>query len=114
MTPYSREDLAGNWEFKILRSATGKFRDPAFVRATLAEEAQAGWSLLEKFDNARMRLKRPASARDGDRGRAIDPYRIDVGPGPGMVVAVTLLATLGLSAAIIVGVVFGVGYFHGR
>jgi hypothetical protein len=28
----------------------------------LAEEAQAGWTLVEKFDNSRIRLKRPAAA----------------------------------------------------
>lgn len=28
MTPYTPSDLAENWEFKILRSATGSFKDP--------------------------------------------------------------------------------------
>jgi hypothetical protein len=114
MTPYSREDLAENWEFKFLRSATGKFRDPAFLRAALDEEGKAGWRLVEKFDNNRLRLKRPASARQGDTGRAIDPYRTYVGPGAGGVVAVVVIGTLVVSAGII-GVVFLIlGGLHAR
>ena len=45
MTPYTPRDLAENWEFKILRSATGAFKDPAVMQRSLAEEAQAGWTL---------------------------------------------------------------------
>ena len=62
MTPYTPRDLAENWEFKILRSATGAFKDPAVMQRYLAEEAQAGWTLVEKFDNSRIRLKRPPRA----------------------------------------------------
>jgi len=114
MTPYSREDLAEDWEFKFLRSATGKFRDPGFLRTTLDEEAKAGWRLVEKFDNNRLRLKRPASARKSDAGRTVDPYRIDVGPGAGAIVALILVGSLVLAAAV-VGVVFLiVGAPHGR
>ena len=109
MTPYSREDLAENWEFKIMRSATGKFRDPSFLRVTLEEEARAGWTLLEKFDNTRIRVKRPASARANDRGRPIDPYRINVGPGVGSVVLLTLGLCFLLAAVIILGVFWLVG-----
>ena len=32
MTGYSHADLAGDWEFKILRSATGAFRNPERFR----------------------------------------------------------------------------------
>ena len=79
MTPYTPRDLAENWEFKILRSATGAFKDPAVMQRYLAEEAQAGWTLVEKFDNSRIRLKRPATARQQDAQCTFDPYRTRVG-----------------------------------
>ena len=79
MTPYTPRDLAENWEFKILRSATGAFKDPAVMQRYLAEEAQAGWTLVEKFDNSRVRLKRPAKARELDGKLRIDPYRTYAG-----------------------------------
>ena len=79
MTPYTPQDLAENWEFKILRSATGAFKDPAVMQRYLAEEAQAGWTLVEKFDNSRIRLKRPAAARQQDAQCTFDPYRTRVG-----------------------------------
>ena len=79
MTPYTPRDLAENWEFKILRSATGAFKDPAVMQRYLAEEAQAGWTLVEKFDNSRIRLKRPAAARQQDAQCTFDPYRTRVG-----------------------------------
>jgi hypothetical protein len=94
MTPYSPKDLADDWQFKILRSATGKFRDAVWMHAILQEEARAGWTLVEKFDNARLRLKRPASARKGDGALDFDPLRTWVGMGQGRVTALVVLATL--------------------
>lgn len=44
MTTYTPEDLAQHWEFKILRSVAGQFRNPAWLQTILDEEAQAGWS----------------------------------------------------------------------
>jgi hypothetical protein len=112
MTPYSPSDLDENWEFKIIRSARGKFRDPAFLAQTLAEESAAGWTLLEKFDDFRVRLKRRASARREDAGRKLDPYRISVGPGPGLVVAIIVGLSVALGVALI-GAVFLVRYAIG-
>src|SRR6266478_6433130 len=79
MTPYSKQDLAENWEFKIIRSVTSMFKDPEKMKAILDEEARAGWVLVEKFDNQRIRLKRPHSARAADATLGFDPYRIQVG-----------------------------------
>ena len=79
MTDYRPEDLAAGWEFKILRSATGSFKDPGFLRASLADEERAGWTMLEKFDNSRVRLRRPAAARANDASLGFDPYRTSVG-----------------------------------
>ena len=100
MTPYSPRDLAEDWEFKILHSATSLFKNPAALQRILAEEAQAGWKLVEKFDNARIRLKRPASARENDHRCSFDPYRISVGLSEGGVAA---LVAGGIAGAIALG-----------
>jgi hypothetical protein len=63
MTPYTPQDLNEDWEFKILRCVTARFRDPIWLHGILQEEARAGWTMVEKFDDTRVRLKRPARAR---------------------------------------------------
>lgn len=78
MAGYSAAELEG-WEFKFVRSATSAFRRPEFLRRILEEEKRAGWELVEKFDNGRIRLKRRVSARSGDAGASVDPYRSHVG-----------------------------------
>jgi hypothetical protein len=78
MTPYNGEDLEG-WEFKIVRASTRKFRDPEIVRQLCDEESKAGWEMLEKFDDSRIRFKRRIEARSGDQHREIDPYRTLIG-----------------------------------
>ncbi len=62
MTKYTDAELQASWEFKILRSNTAAFKKSDVLRKVCAEEAQAGWVLLEKFDNSRLRFKRPLSA----------------------------------------------------
>ncbi|MFZ1110375.1 MAG: hypothetical protein WAN43_18760 [Rhodomicrobium sp.] len=97
MTPYTAPDLAGGWEFKVLRSAAGKFGDPFWMKGVLDEEARAGWLFLEKFDNNRVRVKRPASARDRDASLNFDPYRTWVGMRQGKF---ALLLTGGILAGV--------------
>src|SRR5580658_1785176 len=75
MTKYTDADLQGDWEFKIVRSNLASFRNPVVLQQVCAEEARAGWTLVEKFDNQRLRFKRPIAARAGDAGLGIDPYR---------------------------------------
>jgi hypothetical protein len=79
MTTYSPQDLSDGWEFKILRSVRGIFRDPDKLREVLAEEGRAGWILVEKFDDGRIRLKRPTGTREFDGKLDFDPYRTNVG-----------------------------------
>jgi hypothetical protein len=81
MTPYSEKDLAEGWEFKILRSALAAFRKPEHFRAVLEEERKGGWVLVEKFDDYRIRLKRPAGTkmREAEFEDGYDPYRTFVG-----------------------------------
>jgi hypothetical protein len=94
MTVYSPKDLAEGWEFKILR---GWFRKPENLRAVLEEEKRGGWVLVEKFDDNRIRLKRPAGIKvvEEDLASGYDPYRTTVGlPNQ----AVIVLAVLGAYA----------------
>lgn len=107
MTGYTPQELAEGWEFKIVRSSTAAFRTPAFLRTVLDEEQRAGWTLVEKFDNGRIRLKRPASARANDSALGSDAYRTHVGIGElkfGLCILAAVfggLALIGLIAAMI-------------
>jgi hypothetical protein len=102
LTPYSSNDLEQNWEFKIVRSAMGSFRKPTYLQQVLGDESRAGWVLVEKFDDSRIRLKRPAKSRELDGKLDFDPYRTNAGASQGIlalaiiggVVAVMLLAFL--------------------
>jgi hypothetical protein len=105
MASYTPEELAEGFEFKILRSATGRFKDPDFLRQRLQEEAPAGWTLLEKFDDQRVRLKRPAAARRHDATLQVDPYRTSVGTTE-TALAVRILLVVGGTIALILLIVF--------
>lgn len=87
----------GSYEYKIIRSSTGAFRKPEFLRATLEEEAHAGWELQEKFDNARVRLRRHVRWRQKDAELSQDPYRTWVG-----------VSEATLAVWIVVGVLVGI------
>lgn len=78
MTPYGSGDLA-DYEFKIIRNNMHAFNKPERFKEILAEEAQAGWELVEKFDGQRVRLKRKLSWRDKDAVLGWDPYRTTIG-----------------------------------
>jgi len=90
MTRYTNSEVEGGWEFKILRSNTGAFGKPVVLRRVCDEEARAGWTLVEKFDNERLRFKRPVSARAGDSALPFDAYRSQYGIGTGAFVALIL------------------------
>ena len=81
MTTYTSEDLGHDWEFKIVRSSTNAFRKPETLHKLLREEGVAGWEMLEKLDDSRIRLKRPRSAREQDAylPQGMDPYRTQYG-----------------------------------
>jgi hypothetical protein len=80
MAGYSREDLDG-WEFKIMRSDFGRFKNTEYVQKLCQEEARAGWELVEKFDNSRLRFKRRVEKRAYDQHLDIDPYRTQTSSG---------------------------------
>jgi len=104
MTAYTNEDLVQGFEFKILRANTNAFRKPEVLRRVLEEEARAGWTLVEKFDDARLRLKRSASTKQNDSNLPFDPYRSVYGIGQGALVALILgsIAAVVIVVAIIV------------
>jgi hypothetical protein len=109
MTPYSDGDVTASYEFKIIRSATGLFGRPENMRKALDEEAKAGWELVEKFDDNRLRLKRPLASRRDDRLLDFDPYRTWIGVSESGMVLRGLLVSAIVGAVVLV--VFLVAFF---
>jgi hypothetical protein len=105
MTAYTEKDLAEGWEFKILRSNMSGFRKLENLKKFLEEESRAGWVLVEKFDDSRVRLKRPASARQADADLDFDPYRTQVGLSDTRIV----LSILGIMLAVVLGIIGAIG-----
>ena len=92
MTQYSSQDING-WEFKIVRSVTARFSGHEAVQRLCSEESKAGWELVEKFDDSRIRFKRRIERRNQDQSLGFDPYRTRVG-----------ISELGV-AAVIIGII---------
>ena len=103
MAKYAQDDLDGDWEFKIVRSDSSAFRKPEALSRLTEEEARAGWILLEKFDDSRVRFKRPRTARSKDPYLAdgVDPYRTQYGT-PSARYA-TMLGVAGLLVLTLIG-----------
>ncbi len=99
-------DPSGAIEYKIIRSATGAFKDPARFRAALDEEARAGWELVEKLDNSRARLRRSTECRKRDADLGQDPYRTQVGMSETVLALWIVVAAL-VGAALLLGAVAG-------
>jgi hypothetical protein len=104
MASYTQDDLNNDWEFKIVRSDSAAFRKPEVLKKLLEEEARAGWVMLEKFDDSRVRFKRSRSARTRDAllPPGVDPYRTQYGISSTriglLVVGLMMLAFLALGA----------------
>src|SRR3990172_5449604 len=79
MTHYLKDELEQGWEFKIVRSVSNAFRNPQTLANVLENEAIGGWELVEKFDDGRLRFKRPAASRRKD---AMLPAGYDPPPTP--------------------------------
>ncbi len=57
----------------------------------LEQEKRGGWVLVEKFDDSRIRLKRPAGTKvvEDDFADGYDPYRTSVGtPSAAFIIAI--------------------------
>ena len=102
MTTYSSEDLESNWEFKIVRSTYPIFRKPETFNILLEEESFAGWELVEKLDDRRIRFKRRKDARrrDATLPPGIDPYRTQYGTNTNTIGIVVGLISVLLFAGI--------------
>lgn len=77
----SKDPRLVGWEFKIVRSNRNLFRDPAVLQCLCEEEAEAGWIMLEKLDDRRIRFKRPIALREVVKTDFLnyDPYRCHYG-----------------------------------
>ena len=84
------------WEFKIVRAKRDLFRNPVVFQQLCEEEAKAGWILLEKLDDRRVRFKRLIALRNilDTKRLPHDPYRCHYGS------SFTLLSVMGAIAAL--------------
>lgn len=101
LTKYSDAELQGEWEFKIVRSNLASFKKPEVLQQVCDEEAQAGWVLLEKFDDRRLRFKRPISARARDAQLGFDPYRTQYGTSSSAIAMIAIAIVLAISGGIL-------------
>ncbi len=99
VTPH-HPDPSAPFEYKIIRGATGAFKNPAKFMAVLEEEARAGWELLEQLDDSRARLKRQITWRQRDGVLGQDPYRTRIGVGEGMILVWAVFGTVAALAAL--------------
>ena len=78
---YFTEPKITEWEYKIVRAYSDLFRNPTNFIRLCEEESQAGWILLEKLDDRRVRFKRSVEMRDQiDVDQlSFDPYRCHYG-----------------------------------
>lgn len=88
-------------EFKIIQAPTPIFADTAKMQKLLEVEAEAGWRLLEKEDNHRIKLQRNISYRENDANLSIDAYRTSVGVSPMITYGLTALITLSIVSLIV-------------
>lgn len=90
-----------NKEYKVITSNTPIFASPEKLKQILAEEAQAGWDLEELIDSTKIRVSRDKGQRSGDGGRALNPYRINVGMNQAAYFGIAAIITIAVIWAII-------------
>ncbi len=88
-------------EYKIIQSQTPLFASTPKMLDVLAEEAKAGWRLLEKEDNYRVKLQRDIANRDNDKNLDFDAYRSTVGVSSAVTYGATALFTLAVVSVIL-------------
>ena len=88
-------------EYKTLQAQTPLFADTKKMQEILLEEAKAGWDLLEKEDNYRIKLQRDIDNRSNDENFLIDPYRTTVGVSSVLTYGMTALATIVIVSVIL-------------
>lgn len=90
-------------EYKVMQAQTPLFSDTKKMHEVLDQEAKAGWRLLEKEDNYKIRLQRDISNRENDKNLDIDAYRSTVG--------VSSVVTYGATAMVTIAIVSIILYF---
>ncbi|MEQ8409316.1 MAG: hypothetical protein RKH07_13680 [Gammaproteobacteria bacterium] len=88
-------------EYKIIQSQTPLFANSAKMHEILEQESKAGWQLLEKEDNYRLKLQRSISHRENDANLDFDAYRSNVGVSSMVTYGVTALATIAVVSLIL-------------
>ena len=109
MTPYTREDQHQDWEFKIVRASTNPFRNPENLQTLIEEEALAGWEMVKKFDDNRVRFKRSTQNRRRDSllPPGVDPYRTQYGLAEGQIAMIIIGVVLALTLmGVLIAIVF--------
>ena len=97
MTTYADDELQNDWEFKIVRAYRAVFAKPEAFKKLLSEEERAGWILLEKLDDNRVRFKRRRSGQANDAqliSEGIDPYRTQYGTSQMVIVLVIAIIAI--------------------
>ena len=103
LTSYASNDI-DKYEFKIMRSSLGKFSNYETLKRVCEQEARAGWEMVEKFDQYRVRFKRKIEHRANDRHLDFDPYRTGIAGSGGALKIGIIVGVIGLLA--LAGVLF--------
>lgn len=94
-SPLQHQEFAvENKEYKVLTSNTPAFSSREKMQRILEEEAQAGWRLVEKYDNFKIRVERDVSARENDANCPFDPYRTTVGVNSAVYMGIAAVVTV--------------------
>lgn len=88
-------------EYKTIQAQTPLFADSKKMHALLEEEAKAGWQLLWKEDNYKLKLQRETSHRENDKNLDFDVYRTAVGVSSVITYVGTALLTLAIVSVIL-------------
>ena len=88
-------------EYKVIQAQTPLFSDTAKMHEVLEQEARAGWQLLEKEDNYRIKLQRNISHRDNDKNLDFDAYRSTVGVSSMVTYGATAVVTIAIVSVIL-------------
>ncbi|MFN3361667.1 MAG: hypothetical protein ACK421_09615 [Pseudanabaenaceae cyanobacterium] len=87
-----------DWEYKIVQVRGGAFRSWRAIQYVCQQEAKFGWTLLEKLDDNRLRLKRPIACRAKDSLLKQNPYRTNYGLSADFMLFLSVVGTLLLLA----------------
>lgn len=88
-------------EYKTIQSQTPIFANTDKMHKVLEEEARAGWRLLSKEDNHKIKLQRDISNRENDKNLDFDAYRTSIGVSSVVTYVGTSIITLAIVLAIL-------------